>query len=159
MKKTIIETITVIITAVLAALIFNSVSSDRIDIFSRFQPDAGVSPDIHFEQIDIELFKYYMAEKGTIILDARSPEEFLSGHIPGAHSFNVGDFDSTFKERGEFLKLGELIIVYCSGPACNDAEILAIKLAAKGIGSIFIFSGGMEEWESSGNRIIQGNGK
>jgi len=157
MKKTMIEVLSILTTAVVAALIFNQASGNRIHIFQNYEKVELVDQEYNIEFIDIEIVRYYLEKEGTIVLDARSVEEFKSGHIPGASSFSINEFDTLFKERGEFLKLGTNVIVYCSGPTCEDSHMLAIKLSGKGIKDIFVFKGGMEEWIGSGYEIAGEN--
>jgi rhodanese-related sulfurtransferase len=157
MKKTMVEVLSILITAVVAALIFNQASGNRIHIFQNYEKVELVDQKYNVEFVDIEIVRYYLEKKGTIVLDARSVEEFKSGHIPGASSFSINKFDTLFKERGELLKLGANVIVYCSGPTCEDSHILAIKLSGKGIKDIFVFKGGMEEWIESGYEIAGNN--
>jgi len=64
---------------------------------------------------------YYDLQNGEtdfMILDARSPEAYAKGHIPGAISMphrkiNVGATAAWPKDK--------LIVVYCYSPACNAA--------------------------------------
>lgn len=46
-----------------------------------------------------------------------------------------------------------MVITYCSGEHCNDSHDLAVKLAEKGISEIFIFKGGIQEWEEYGYNV------
>jgi len=157
MKKIIIEVIAVLAVALITALIFNQASGNRISISKKYKYVEPVEPGYNIEIIDIDVFMYYLKRAGTIVLDARPEEEFKSEHIPGADSFTVGNFDTLFRERGEFLKLGKTIIIYCSGPDCEDAHMLGSLLSKKGIKEIFVFDGGMEEWTRSGYETIRDN--
>lgn len=153
MKKTFIETAAVLMVAVIAALIFNLASGNSISIVKKYKKDEPVNKEYNVEKIDMDILKYYLEKKGTILLDARPRSDFNFGHIPGAASFSIREFETLFRERGEFLKLGSTILVYCSGPDCGDAEALAVALMEKGLREIFVFPGGMEEWEMAGNEI------
>lgn len=155
MKKTIIEVLSILAVSFMAALIFNQASGNRIHIFQNFKKVEPVDQEYNIETIDIEVLRYYLGRDGTIVLDARSAEEFSSGHIPGSSNFSIYEFDSLFRERGELLKLGNTIIVYCSGPDCEDSHMLAAKLSEKGINDIFLFKGGIEEWVGSGYEITE----
>ena len=72
---------------------------------------------------------------------------------PSDMDFSVNNFDLLFRERGALLKLGKTILVYCSGPTCEDSHQLAVKLSEKGVKEIFVFSGGMEKWSEAGFEI------
>ncbi len=157
MKKIIVEILSILITALVAALIFNQVSGNKTPMFQNYKSTESVDLKHNIETIDIEVFRYYLERGGTIVLDARSGEEYISGHIPGASSFSNNEFYTIFKERGELLQLGNTVIVYCSGPSCEDSHSLALKLAAKGIEDIFVFGGGIEEWIGAGYEITGKN--
>lgn len=149
MRKIIIEITAVLIIAIGASLIFNVLSGNRINILKKFKKIEDVDQTYNIEKIDIEIFRYYLEKEGTIVLDARPESDFTAGHIPGATSFSVNNFETLFRERGQLLKLGKTILIYCSGPTCTDSHQLAVKLYGKGIREIFVFSGGMEEWLNS----------
>ena len=157
MKKTMVEVLSILITAVVAALIFNQASGNKIQAFQSYEKIESVDVRYNVEFMDIEVLRYYLGKAGTIVLDARSKKEYMSGHIPGASSFSIVEFDTLFKERGELLKLGSIVIVYCAGPECEDSNMLAIKLSGKGIKDIFVFKGGMEEWIGSGYEVAGKN--
>ncbi len=155
MKKPVFEVILILVIALFSSLIFNKLSGNNIPILKKYETEKSNHKSYNIETIDIEILKYYLAKKGSIILDARSPEDFAEKHIPGANSFSVGNFDSLFRERGELLRLGEVIIVYCSGPSCEDSRNLAEKLRDRGFENIFVFKGGMEEWEKVEERTVR----
>lgn len=150
MKRTFIEVTAILIVAGIAAILFNMASGNRINITKTHKKVKHVNQEYNIENIDIEIFRFYREKEGNIVLDARPDSDFRSGHIPGARSFSINNFETLFRERGELLKLGKTIIVYCSGPTCEDSHRLAQKLSEKGITDIFIFTGGMEEWVGAG---------
>jgi len=142
--------------AVVAALIFNLASGNTISVVKKYKKTEPVNNTYNVEKIDIDILRYYMNREGTILLDARPRTDFEKGHIPGADSFSIREFDTLYRERGGLLKLGSIVLVYCSGPDCGDADALAGKLMEKGIREIFVFSGGMEAWEKAGYEIEPG---
>jgi len=157
MKRTLAEVLSILITAVIAALIFNQASGNKIQIFQSYKYVNIVDFKYNVEFVDIEVFRFYLNKDRSIVLDARSRAEYLAGHIPGAGSFSNNEFDTLFREKGHFLKLGDIVIVYCSGPTCEDSGILANKLIEMGIKNVFVFKGGMEEWIGSGYEITGGH--
>jgi len=156
-KKLTFEIVLILVLALFSALTFNQLSGNNISIFKKYEMEKPDHKNYNIETINIEILKYYLAKKSSIILDARTPEDFAEKHIPGANNFSVGNFDSLFRERGDLLKLGEVIIVYCSGPSCEDSRNLAEKLSDRGFENIFVFKGGMEEWEKVEGKIIGEN--
>ncbi|MCK4888476.1 MAG: hypothetical protein KAS97_01015, partial [Candidatus Aminicenantes bacterium] len=89
MKKTMVEVLSILITAVVAALIFNQASGNKIQAFQSYEKIESVDVRYNVEFMDIEVLRYYLGKAGTIVLDARSKKEYMSGHIPGASSFSI----------------------------------------------------------------------
>ena len=71
--------------------------------------DSSVaSPDL---RISFDVFKKRRAEGSIVVLDVRSEEEFLEGHIPGATWIQLSDLSSQVERlRG----LRKPIVTYCS---------------------------------------------
>ena len=76
-------------------------------------------------------------ESGNVILDVRTAEEFLEGHIPGA--INVANEDIEAEEITHLPDKEQMILVYCrSGSRSKQA---AEKLVALGYTNIVEFGG------------------
>ena len=88
-------------------------------------------------------------DPGFVLLDARSPESYAAGHLPGAHLL---ERPFTAEDVGA-LGTG-LLIVYCWGPACNGATKAAAELAALGR-PVKEMIGGFEYWEREGHSIMR----
>ena len=87
------------------------------------------------------------------LLDARSNEDYNNGHIPGALSLPLKEFDLYFPETSAFLSELAPIIVYCSGLQCDEALDLTIQLRDMGFQNLRVFAEGWEAWEQSGGPI------
>ena len=61
--------------------------------------------------ISIEKLKE-MENKGYIVIDVRSPQEYREGHIEGAIS--IPEYELENRARNELIDLEKPIIVYCS---------------------------------------------
>lgn len=82
-----------------------------------------------------------------VLLDARGPDAYAAGHLPGAHNL-------ARPYRAEDLaQLGEhLIVVYCWGPGCNGAVKAACELARMGL-PVKEMLGGFEYWVREGHPV------
>jgi rhodanese-related sulfurtransferase len=80
------------------------------------------------------------------ILDARSPEEFRLGHVPGAIPVAGRDLAAIFPKEGGRIEL----FVVGKGP--GDPRVRAVSLALLELGAhrIVELTGGMFEWSRSG---------
>ena len=101
-----------------------------------------------YRQISMdEAVKMMRDEKDYIILDVRRPDEFASGHIPGA--INVPNEDIGTAEIAELPNKSQLILVYCrSGRRSKEASEKLVKLGYTNIvefGGILDYEGEIEK--------------
>lgn len=89
-------------------------------------------------------------QANVVFLDARSRDDFMQGHIPGAVSLPYRDRD--FEDRlWEFLasprcKPDAPVVVYCSGCCSTDAVFLAVRLQEVGFKQIKHYKDGFPGW-------------
>ena len=104
---------------------------------------APGSSSLGYRQISMnEAVKMMKDEKNYIILDARRPDEYAEGHIPGA--INVPNEEIGTAEIAELPNKSQLILVYCrSGRRSKEA---AEKLVKLGYTNIVEF-GGIQDYE------------
>ena len=93
-----------------------------------------------------EARRFVLTRRGRIV-DARLPESFHQGAIPG--SINVPVNASAAERRA---KLGPIprntpLLVYCQSNRCEFDETLAALLSRDGFESISLYPGGWMEWE------------
>ena len=86
------------------------------------------------------------AKKGlVVVLDVRPPEEFSSGHLPGAINIPIQELARRLKE---LPKRGE-VIAYCRGPYCLMSYDAVSLLRKKGFKAQRLESG-LPEWRAAG---------
>ena len=86
------------------------------------------------------------ARKGIVtVLDVRPPEEYASGHVPGAVNVPLKDLAKRLKE----LPKGQEIVAYCRGPHCVLAFEAVAKLREKGFRARRL-EDGFPEWREAG---------
>lgn len=83
-----------------------------------------------------------------VLLDARSPEAYAAGHLPGAIGLHTSELTP---EAVEALPQG-LVVAYCWGPACNGACNAARRLAELGR-PVKEMLGGFEYWVRDGHPV------
>jgi rhodanese-related sulfurtransferase len=84
-----------------------------------------------------------------LLVDARSPEAYADGHLPGAlnlpsRSINA---DSTID-----LPRDRVLVTYCWGPGCNGSTKAAQQLASLGF-PVKELIGGIEYWQREGYEV------
>ncbi|HEY0867610.1 MAG TPA: rhodanese-like domain-containing protein [Fimbriimonas sp.] len=74
------------------------------------------------------------------IIDVRSPEEFQTGHLPGARNVPL----ETIADQIPGVRKDEAFVLVCHGGARSDD---ACRRIASSYDSVYILSGGMSAWE------------
>ena len=91
-----------------------------------------------------ELMERLNKDEVTLI-DVRSKEEFLSGHLPKAISIPLNEL----KEKSSELLSGREIVAYCRGPYCVLAAEAAKFLNKKGF-NVVILKEDVNSWRAEG---------
>ena len=96
-----------------------------------------------YRQISMDkAVKMMKDEKNYIILDARRPDEYSEGHIPGA--INVPNEEIGTAEIAALPDKSQLILVYCrSGRRSKEASEKLVKLGYTNI----VEFGGILDWK------------
>ncbi len=86
---------------------------------------------------------------GALAVDARLPEAFREGHLPGAISLPLADAGSALEGFAARIARSRVLVVYCSGYGCPDSYDLAVQLIQEGFSEVRIFEGGFPEWRDA----------
>jgi rhodanese-related sulfurtransferase len=101
----------------------------------------------------------FIENKEGIVLDARAPEAYAEGHIPGAHHLFFYNMSEYYPKHKDLLKESPAILVYCGDINCEDSEFLANELFNLGHAPILVYKGGLEDWKSHQGCIETGKEK
>ena len=85
------------------------------------------------------------------VIDARSRDAYIAGHIPGAVSLPHREMNSETTAR---LDRGKVYVVYCDGIGCNASTKGAYKLARLGFRTKELL-GGLDWWRRDGHPVIK----
>ena len=87
-----------------------------------------------------------------VLLDVRSTDAYLAGHVAGAVSLPHARIDeAAVAGYGE----ATTFVVYCNGPHCNGADRAALRLARLGR-PVKKMIGGIEGWKDEGFDLVPG---
>ena len=102
--------------------------------------------------ISIQEAKQIVDTKSAIIVDARNPKDFESGHIQDA----INQYARWRKLDDVFasIKKDQLILVYCSHNRCPYADRVAGLLQVTGYTNLTVFHGGVKEWKEAGYKLV-----
>ena len=169
MKKFIFQAAVIAVLSLTAGLAYNQFSGSPLPVFEKYdahkveivlgtreapgqegQEGQEAKPVPQFQEIDAETLQSLVESEMAVLFDARPPQDFKKGHIPGATSLPISEFDACYDGVAHLLSEGKTIICYCEGINCTDSSSLAVALFRKGHTDIFVYKGGMEEWNSFG---------
>src|SRR5713101_7578448 len=83
---------------------------------------------------------------GILVVDARTPETYARGHVPGAINLPHRTIDSSTTAS---LPRDKIIVTYCDGVYCNASTKAAAKLTGLGF-RVKEMLDGMEGWRKEG---------
>jgi rhodanese-related sulfurtransferase len=100
--------------------------------------------------MNVEDFSKKTAESGVVILDVRTPGEFMTGHIQGAQNI---DFESgSFESQIESLDKNGTYAVYCRSGNRSGQAVKVMQDA--GFKNIYNLNGGVIDWANSGLPLV-----
>ncbi|TMI34727.1 rhodanese-like domain-containing protein [Candidatus Bathyarchaeota archaeon] len=80
------------------------------------------------------------------IIDARTPDAYARGHVPGAISLPYRTIDTS---TTALLPLHKVLVIYCDGVYCNASTKAAARLTALGF-RVKEMLDGMSGWRAEG---------
>ena len=150
-----------LVSALVLAVIANAVSPRGIPWQGQWDEAKGVvtadqtdlRATLDFEIPDAPAARELHATGKVLFVDSRSVADYQAGHIPGAVSLPLGEFEQridAFKSRYE---PGYPLVAYCSGRSCQDSHLLAQRLFEVGYENVSVFIDGYPGWTAEGYPI------
>ena len=147
--------------SVIAAFGVNYFSPNGIALMGQWNISQGVVSAMEkngvvldeLEIDDITHAKTLYDSGHVLFVDARSTEDYFDGHIKGAVSLPVGQYDDQIDAFLEQYDLDRPILTYCSGRTCEDSHQLAQLLMERGYLNISVVIDGFPGWEANGYPI------
>jgi len=100
--------------------------------------------------MNVEDFSKKTAESGVVILDVRTPGEFMTGHIQDAQNI---DFESgSFESQIESLDKNGTYAVYCRSGNRSGQAVKVMQDA--GFKNIYNLNGGVIDWANTGLPLV-----
>ena len=138
----------------------NAVSPSRIPLLLTAN-DASTLPTLPLPEgltpITLPEVRVVLGEQTCLFIDAREPDDYEAGHIPGAVNLPTYDFDDYFPRAVAQIEEASQLIVYCDGVECSDSIQVAERLLEFGFSDIFVFEAGYRAWTEAGGAIEEGN--
>lgn len=106
--------------------------------------------EIEFPEV-LKVFHSPATAQGlNLFVDARKPDLYEEGHIPGAMRCDPYEPDDALNGIVARANGVERVIVYCGGGDCEDSIFLCRELIEAGLpyDSVFLYPGGWTEWSA-----------
>ena len=94
--------------------------------------------------------------QSALFIDARTPEEYAEGHVPGALNLPTYEFEERFPGLADLVEEAPSVILYCDGMECSDSLQVAERLIEVGCESVHVFEPGWRAWKDSGGPVNEG---
>ncbi len=88
-----------------------------------------------------------LSDRRIVLVDVRTPQEYVHDRIPGALLFPMQEFDASCLPDG-----GKPLVFHCGSG--KRSELVAKKVMAATGGPVAHMGGGMAGWKDSGQRYI-----
>lgn len=160
------EALAIVLAAIAIAFTANAVSPRGIPLAGDFSRGAALANRSEKElaalpnEVDAAEVEAAIAAAdslGVLVLDARAPEDYASGHIPGALNLSSDHFDAAYSALADTLSDASRLIVYCDGGDCELSHDLATLLKERGHKVVQLFPAGIAGWAEAGKEIKEGS--
>jgi rhodanese-related sulfurtransferase len=145
------RTLTASLAALLLAGTLAACGTDQPDVSATAGTPAATAPAAGAE-LDPAAFAAALKRPGTTVLDVRTPEEFASGHLPGAVNVDVSSPD--FLARVSALDPTAPYAVYCRSG--NRSAAALAEMAQLGFTGAYHLAGGIGAWQGAGGEVVTG---
>jgi rhodanese-related sulfurtransferase len=152
------QTLILLCVSAIVAFTVNSISPAGLALVGQWDTAEGVitakarndvvSGKLEIE--DVKRAKQIFDNGRALFVDARTRDNYDEGHIPGAVSLPVGQFDEFIDTFLDQHDIQQPIVTYCSGRTCEDSHNLAQLLIDFGYSDVKVFIDGYPGWEAEG---------
>ncbi len=121
---------------------------ESLDVIAEKDKSDVFSGELEIKHVKIAKQIYDSDE--AVFVDARSLKDFEDGHIKGAESLPLGQFDNLIDGFKEKYPADTFIVTYCSGRTCDDSHKLEQLLFDNGYVTVSVFTDGYQGWKAEG---------
>ena len=102
--------------------------------------------------VSLSEFTALVESKECLLIDVRSPDEYLTGHLKG--SATIDFYSPEFEHKFRFIDVNKCMLFYCNtgNRSGRAAYILKNEL---GFTDVLYLEGGMEAWEKAGYELVE----
>lgn len=145
MLRTLRQTLVIILAGAALGLAANEVSPRRI----LFLTPPKALPQVT-DTISLEVANTLWSSGTALFLDARATADYNAGHIAGALSLPIEEFDDHYPQVQPMLTPDSSIVAYCDGVDCDLSHRLMDRLRELGYHNVRLLANGWTAWHTAG---------
>jgi rhodanese-related sulfurtransferase len=142
--------------SIVTALVVNYFSPVGVALVGQWDSSRGVvtakaKHDVVIDELEIDdltTAKSLYDNGNVLFVDARSRADYEEGHVKGAISLPVGEFDLHIEKLLRQVSPETALVTYCSGRTCEDSHRLAQLLLDSGYQKINVMIDGYPDWKA-----------
>lgn len=139
----------IVVSAAVLGVVVNHVSAKGIPIFPEPGEEQLYLPPGVLALTAAEAYAVFEAGS-ALFLDARYPEEYAEGHIPGALNFPPDDFEEHFLDLIDEIEAAPKLVISCESVECSDSTQLAERLLEAVEVPVYVLEDGWRAWQEAG---------
>ncbi len=98
--------------------------------------------------IEREELRNEIAAGRVVVAEILGPAYYGRGHLPGAVNLPLENFGE--RAAAVLPDKDAAVVVYCSGPTCNNSHVAHRRLAELGYRNVRVYRGGKSDWQQAG---------
>lgn len=115
---------------------------------------------IHVERISVDEAQALLDDDAVTFVDARSGDDYVVAHIPGAVSLPAADAAGILEIQSVPILPDGQVITYCNGGACEQSEYLGLLLRDREVcKQVKVLEGGWAAWVDAEAPVVSGEGQ
>jgi len=123
----------------------NAVSPRRVPILTPLK-----APPHARDVVSLDEAKTLWNSGTVFFLDARATADYEAGHIAGALSLPIDEFDDHYPQIQAMLTTDSTIVAYCDGLDCDLSHRLMDRLRELGYQHVRLLVNGWTTWHTAG---------
>ena len=139
--------------AAVLGLVVNALRPQGLDLVRSPAPAApagSAAAPAGPQPMELEAVLEQLKSGTAIIIDTRSEYDYAAGHIQTARNLEERNLDVWMPDFFSTTPPDTTLIVYCSGPRCQLAERLAVRLYELSYTNVHVLKAGWKAWQARG---------
>jgi rhodanese-related sulfurtransferase len=114
--------------------------------------EVGMTHAPFCPELTVEEVAELIEDRRAVLFDANPRPRWASGHLPGAHNVDPGEFG----EHDLPHDRNAMLVFYCSDPTCGSSRHAAKKALKLGFAHVFTMPAGIRGWLAAGMPVEAG---